>query len=46
MSEQLRLVAEHSPDYDAQSKTERAEYLDRLRQHLQDPDFRAIEGFP
>jgi len=32
----------HTPAHDA----ERAKYLERLRQHLQDPDFRAIEGFP
>jgi len=30
----------------AQRATERAAYLDRLRDHLRDPAFRAIEGFP
>ena len=31
---------------DAQRATERAAYLDRLRDHLRDPAFRAVEGFP
>ena len=34
-----------SPDQAARA-TERAAYLDRLRQYLRDPAFRATEGFP
>jgi len=38
----LNIQSEPSPTDDA----ERAEYLDRLREYLRDPAFRAIEGFP
>jgi hypothetical protein len=34
-----------SPDQTARD-AERAEYLERLREKLKDPEFRAIEGFP
>jgi len=30
----------------SEERAEKERYLERLRQHLQDPDFRAIEGFP
>ena len=46
MSHQPELMPDQpSPDQSAR-EAERAEYLDRLRRHLRDPDFRAIEGFP
>jgi hypothetical protein len=34
------------PEPSTAAATERAAYLDRLREHLRDPAFRAIEGFP
>jgi len=47
MPEQLPLtIAEAKPEYAAARAAERAAYLDRLRDHLRDPAFRAIEGFP
>jgi hypothetical protein len=47
MPNQPRLIAEPSADYDTEAAAARRErYLERLRKHLQDPDFRAIEGFP
>ena len=30
----------------SEERVEKERYLDRLREHLRDPDFRAIEGFP
>jgi DNA modification methylase/predicted RNA-binding Zn-ribbon protein involved in translation (DUF1610 family) len=47
MPNQPRLIAEPSADYDTEAAAARRErYLERLREYLQDPDFRAIEGFP
>ena len=34
------------PEITRTDDLERAEYVDRLREYLRDPDFRAIEGFP
>lgn len=46
MSHQPSLIpTEPTPDQAARD-AERAEYLERLRQYLQDPAFRQIEGFP
>ena len=46
MAEQLPLLQEQ-PDPNADTeKAERAEYRERLRQKLQEPEFRQIEGFP
>jgi predicted RNA-binding Zn-ribbon protein involved in translation (DUF1610 family) len=51
MSEQLDLIAEPAAAYQSEHAEDeradkRADYRDRLRQYLKDPDFRAIEGFP
>lgn len=46
MPHQPRLIAETPGPYDARRQAEREKYLERLRQYLQDPDFRTIEGFP
>jgi len=47
MPDQLRLISESSPDYETEAEAARREvYSDRLRAYLQDPDFRATEGFP
>jgi len=46
MSHQPKLIPDQpSPDQAARD-AEREEYLEKLRQYLQDPAFRAIEGFP
>lgn len=46
MSHQPSLIpTEPKPDH-ATRDAERAAYLERLRQHLQDPAFHQIEGFP
>ena len=46
MTHQPQLIPDPpSPDQAARD-AEREEYLEKLRQHLQDPEFRAIEGFP
>jgi len=46
MTHQPELLPDQpSPDQAARD-AERAEYLERLREKLKDPDFRAIEGFP
>ncbi|MBL7065773.1 MAG: DNA methylase [Anaerolineae bacterium] len=46
MTHQPELLPDQpSPDQAARD-AERAEYLERLRERLKDPDFRAIEGFP
>ena len=46
MSHQPELMPDHPSREQSARDAERAEYLDRLRGHLHDPDFRAIEGFP
>ena len=45
MADQYTLLFEESAEYTADD-VERAAYRERLREHLRDPDFRAIEGFP
>lgn len=45
MTHQPRLIAEEKVTYDADDET-KAVYREQLRQKLQDPDFRQIEGFP
>ena len=46
MIHQPELIADQpSPDQAARD-AERAEYLERLREKLKNPEFRAIEGFP
>jgi len=47
MTEQLPLPhTRPEPSQAGDTGDERAAYRERLRQHLQDPAFRAIEGFP
>ncbi len=50
MTHQPQLIPDQpSPEQAARAAArdaERAEYLEKLRQKLQDPEFRAIEGFP
>ena len=46
MPEQLSLITEPPAEDDAERVQRRAAYRERLRQYLQDPAFRAIEGFP
>ena len=46
MPQQPELIDERPSSESAARDAEREEYLDRLREHLRDPDFRAIEGFP
>ena len=47
MPQQLPLLAEEHPPYTVQyNQTERAAYVERLREKLADPAFRQIEGFP
>jgi len=46
MPNQLPLIDEPPAEYDAERERRRAEYRERLRATLQDPAFRAIEGFP
>ena len=45
MPHQLSLIKEEATEYIADESV-RAAYAERLCQHLQDPEFRAIEGFP
>ncbi len=45
MPNQVRLIVDESLEV-AEAEARRAEYTERLRQHLQNPEFRAIEGFP
>jgi hypothetical protein len=46
MTHQPPLIPDQLEPDQAARDAERAEYLERLREKLQDPDFRAIEGFP
>ena len=46
MTDQLPLPRTQPSPAAAAHDTERAAYLDRLREYLRDPEFRAIEGFP
>ena len=46
MTHQPQLIPEQPTAEQAAREAERAEYLERLREKLQDPEFRAIEGFP
>ena len=46
MTHQPELIPDQSSPDQAARDAERAEYLERLREKLKDPDFRAIEGFP
>ncbi|MBN2003260.1 MAG: DNA methylase [Anaerolineae bacterium] len=46
MPDQLFLIAEPPAAYDAEREQRRATYRERLRAALQDPAFRASEGFP
>jgi len=46
MTHQPQLLRDEPIPYQAARDDERAEYLERLREKLKDPEFRAIEGFP
>ncbi|MFP4394612.1 MAG: DNA methyltransferase, partial [Anaerolineales bacterium] len=46
MPQQPTLMNEQPTDDPSARDAEREAYRDRLRAHLQDPEFRAIEGFP
>lgn len=46
MTLQPQLIPDHPTPEQAAREAERAEYLERLRKKLGDPEFRAIEGFP
>ncbi|MBN1247676.1 MAG: DNA methylase [Anaerolineae bacterium] len=46
MPHQPQLISEPKTPYEVAREAEREAYLEKLRQHLQDPEFRAIEGFP
>ena len=46
MPHQLQLIPDQPAPEQAARDSERAEYLERLREKLKDPEFRAIEGFP
>jgi hypothetical protein len=46
MTHQPQLIPEQPTPEQAAREAERAEYLERLREKLKDPEFRAIEGFP
>src|SRR5438270_11045731 len=46
MTQQLSLPGSESATAAATDDATRATYQERLRRHLQDPAFRAIEGFP
>jgi transcription initiation factor IIE alpha subunit len=46
VNHQPELIDERPSPESTARDAEREAYLDRLREHLQDPDFRAIEGFP
>ncbi|MCA9874222.1 MAG: hypothetical protein KC441_11225, partial [Anaerolineales bacterium] len=45
MPHQPRLIKDEQAEYSVDD-AEKAQYRERLRQKLQDPDFRQIEGFP
>ena len=46
MSHQPTLLHDETSAEQATRAAERAKYLEQLRDHLRDPNFRAIEGFP
>jgi hypothetical protein len=46
MTHQPELIPDQPSPEQVSRDAERAEYLERLREKLKDPDFRAIEGFP
>jgi predicted RNA methylase len=46
MTHQPELISEPKTPEQAARDAEREAYLEKLREHLQDPDFRVIEGFP
>ena len=46
MTHQPPLIPDSETPAASSRKIDRAAYTERLRQHLQDPEFRAIEGFP
>jgi DNA modification methylase/rubredoxin len=46
MTHQPELIPDQPTPEQAAHDAERAEYLERLRERLKDPEFRAIEGFP
>ena len=46
MTHQPPLIPHEAASAGPDREHERAAYMERLRQHLQDPEFRAIEGFP
>jgi hypothetical protein len=46
MPHQPELLPHQPSPEQAARDAERAEYLERLREKLKDPEFRAIEGFP
>jgi len=46
MPHQPELIPDQPSPDQATRDAERAEYLERLREKLKDPEFRAIEGFP
>ena len=46
MTHQPELIPDQPASEQTERDAKREEYLERLRQHLSDPDFRAIEGFP
>ncbi|MCR4407609.1 MAG: hypothetical protein NUW24_11930 [Anaerolineae bacterium] len=46
MTHQPQLLPEQPSPEQAARDAERAEYPERLREKLKDPEFRAIEGFP
>jgi hypothetical protein len=46
MPDQPHLIPGESLSDTPEDEARRAEYRERLREYLQDPDFRAIEGFP
>ncbi|HDQ73857.1 MAG TPA: DNA methylase [Chloroflexi bacterium] len=46
MPQQPELINERSSSESSARDAEREAYLERLRERLHDPDFRAIEGFP
>ena len=46
MTDQPRLIPDEPAPEQVARDAERAEYLERLRTKLRDPEFRVIEGFP
>ena len=46
MTHQPQLIPDQPTPEQAARDAERAGYLERLREKLKDPEFRAIEGFP